>query len=54
MANYEMFDKVKVKKTGYKGKIMGVQELFGKRKYTVQQDNGKNTWLLTEEEIERA
>lgn len=39
---YEIGDKVKVKKTGYDGKVVGKRELFGKTTYLVQQSNGRD------------
>lgn len=37
---YEIGDKVRVLKTGYKGKIVGKKELLGKITYLVEQESG--------------
>lgn len=37
---YEIGDKVRVKKTGYIGKIVGKRELFDNVTYLVEQSNG--------------
>jgi hypothetical protein len=39
---YEIGDKVKVLKTGYEGKIVGKRVLFGKTKYRVEQETGRD------------
>lgn len=39
---YEIGDRVKVLKTGYEGKIVGKREMFGKTKYRVEQENGRD------------
>lgn len=39
---YEIHDIVKVKKTGYTGKIVGKKNVFGKTTYLVEQSNGRD------------
>lgn len=51
---YEIGDKVKVLKTGYKGKIVRRVELFGNVTYIVEQENGKRIKVCSDDGLERA